>query len=311
MIDFRYHLVSIIAVFLSLAVGLVLGTTALNGPAVDALRGQVQGLSDDKRELRAEQDRLRQQLATDAELLSATTPALVARQLAGHQVALVQAGEVPDETVDELTGVLQGAGAGVASRVELTDEYLSAEGEEPLREALRQLGTQPAEDTDPTQQAAGVLASVLVAGDGGLSGPGSAPPPNPTTVFSAFEDAGMLQAEQVAGRATTAVILAPAEQSGDSGEYGTVAVVRLAVALDGESDGVVVAAPEESARAGLLASLRDDRAARRAVSSVDGVDVPAGRLQTVYALAEQLSGQAGAYGAVAGEIPPVPTVAGR
>ena len=31
MIDFRYHIVSIIAVFLALAVGIVVGTTALNG----------------------------------------------------------------------------------------------------------------------------------------------------------------------------------------------------------------------------------------------------------------------------------------
>ena len=32
MISFRYHLVSIIAVFLALALGIVVGTTALNGP---------------------------------------------------------------------------------------------------------------------------------------------------------------------------------------------------------------------------------------------------------------------------------------
>ncbi|HUC25193.1 MAG TPA: copper transporter, partial [Streptosporangiaceae bacterium] len=36
MIDFRYHLVSIIAVFLALAVGLAVGSTALSGKAVEA-----------------------------------------------------------------------------------------------------------------------------------------------------------------------------------------------------------------------------------------------------------------------------------
>ena len=35
MIDFRYHIVSLVAVFLALAVGLVLGTTALNQPILD------------------------------------------------------------------------------------------------------------------------------------------------------------------------------------------------------------------------------------------------------------------------------------
>ena len=41
MIDFRYHLVSLIAVFLALAIGIVIGTTPLNGPVLDDLHGQV------------------------------------------------------------------------------------------------------------------------------------------------------------------------------------------------------------------------------------------------------------------------------
>ena len=41
-ISFRYHLVSIIAVFLALALGIVVGTTALNGPITTDLRKQVE-----------------------------------------------------------------------------------------------------------------------------------------------------------------------------------------------------------------------------------------------------------------------------
>ena len=41
MIDFRYHLVSLIAVFLAVALGIVIGTTALNGPILDDLESQV------------------------------------------------------------------------------------------------------------------------------------------------------------------------------------------------------------------------------------------------------------------------------
>ena len=37
MIDFRYHLVSIVAVFLALAIGIVLGSTELQGPAYNLL----------------------------------------------------------------------------------------------------------------------------------------------------------------------------------------------------------------------------------------------------------------------------------
>ena len=40
-INFRYHVVSLTAVFLALAIGLVVGTAALNGPVADTLRNQV------------------------------------------------------------------------------------------------------------------------------------------------------------------------------------------------------------------------------------------------------------------------------
>jgi hypothetical protein len=36
-IDFRYHLVSIVAVFLALAIGIVLGSTELQGPTYNFL----------------------------------------------------------------------------------------------------------------------------------------------------------------------------------------------------------------------------------------------------------------------------------
>ena len=41
MINFRYHVVSLTAVFLALAIGLVVGTAALNGPVADTLSDQV------------------------------------------------------------------------------------------------------------------------------------------------------------------------------------------------------------------------------------------------------------------------------
>src|SRR5215471_10548933 len=50
-ISFRYHIVSIIAVFLSLALGIVVGTTALNGPITKDLRHQVDSLKNDRNSL--------------------------------------------------------------------------------------------------------------------------------------------------------------------------------------------------------------------------------------------------------------------
>ena len=51
MIDFRYHLVSLIAVFLAVALGIVIGTTALNQPILADIKNQVTALEQDKRSL--------------------------------------------------------------------------------------------------------------------------------------------------------------------------------------------------------------------------------------------------------------------
>ena len=45
MINFRYHVVSLTAVFLALAIGLIVGTSALNGPLSDSLQHRVDSLT--------------------------------------------------------------------------------------------------------------------------------------------------------------------------------------------------------------------------------------------------------------------------
>lgn len=51
MIDFRYHLVSLVAVFLALAVGIILGAGPLADPIGDTLTGQVDKLREDRNQL--------------------------------------------------------------------------------------------------------------------------------------------------------------------------------------------------------------------------------------------------------------------
>ena len=55
-INFRYHVVSLTAVFLALAIGLVVGTAALNGPVADSLKEQVDALRKDNQQLREQVD---------------------------------------------------------------------------------------------------------------------------------------------------------------------------------------------------------------------------------------------------------------
>ena len=62
MINFRYHVVSLTAVFLALAIGLVVGTAALNGPVADSLEDQVDALSKDNSNLRDQVNQYRDEV---------------------------------------------------------------------------------------------------------------------------------------------------------------------------------------------------------------------------------------------------------
>ena len=67
MIDFRYHLVSIVAVFLALAIGIVLGSTELQGPAYNLLDKTTSKLQNELGQVSSQRDAAQQQ-ATEGEM---------------------------------------------------------------------------------------------------------------------------------------------------------------------------------------------------------------------------------------------------
>src|SRR3954447_2039003 len=99
MIDFRYHLVSLIAVFLAVALGIVIGTTQLNGPLTDNLQGQVTALQGDKRALENQTQVLQTELNDVGTFDEAIGPTLVANTLNGRSVVLVVASPDIDSSV--------------------------------------------------------------------------------------------------------------------------------------------------------------------------------------------------------------------
>ena len=57
MINFRFHLVSLIAVFLALAVGIVMGYGVLGQPTVDTLQRRIDNVEANANRIRRENDR--------------------------------------------------------------------------------------------------------------------------------------------------------------------------------------------------------------------------------------------------------------
>jgi hypothetical protein len=107
----RYHAASLAAVFLALAIGILIGAgfggDLIEGTAEDLERS----LEADLDEARAEVGSLEQQLDEEAEFSSALVPAVVADRLRGREIALVALGELDDNLADDVREGLDGTGA--------------------------------------------------------------------------------------------------------------------------------------------------------------------------------------------------------
>lgn len=134
MINFRYHLVSLTAVFLALGVGLLLGTTFLDDALEDQLRGDLEELEHDldragerNAELRRQLDAFEEEAAGLDEQLGAR---LFDRQLLGQPVLVVAPRGIDEGLVERVTTALDQADAEVMGTWWLTDRLVLDDDDE-------------------------------------------------------------------------------------------------------------------------------------------------------------------------------------
>ena len=307
---------SIIAVFLALAVGIVVGTAALNGPIQDGLRRSIQEQAADKRALESDVEQLRGQVAASDEFATQLGPRLVADRLAEERVLLVTMPGTPGDLAERMRPLLADAGATVTGSLEVRP----ALGEPEQRQLLEDLVAEvvPAgvklPPGSPVERAAAELAAALTTRP-------ATPPVDPgeaQAVVSAFEEADLIGFTAEPGAdgvtpATLVLVLAPPGPSKNPDaamQQQLDAMLAVAEAFDDRAKGAVVAGPAPSAReGGLIRALRGVDDVRADVSSVDNAERGIGRVASVLALAEQKRGAAGQYGAGPGASDPLPATA--
>ncbi|WP_214414588.1 copper transporter [Sphaerisporangium fuscum] len=299
MIDFRYHIVSIVAIFLALAIGIVLGSTVLNAPLVASTEKVAAGLRQSNAKLLNELSVAQTRGDAGDTFIADRLPQLVQGALTGERVVVVEAPGADTKLREPLQQVLAAAGAVVSGRVTLTEKFIGAE----QAATLDQLATtaKPASMTFPAaatayDKAAAVLAAAVLTPDKAQAGKADPAAPD---ALAAFEKDGLLSVEGDPGkRATLALLMAPAAAyEGKDADSQTAAIVSLASGLDGGGEGAVVAGVvPTSATAGLIAAVRADSDVALKVSSVDNADMASGKAVVVYALREQVAGDAGQYG---------------
>jgi hypothetical protein len=311
-IDFRYHLVSLVAVFLAVALGIVIGTTQLNDPILTDIRGQVTALEQDKRALEDQTQQLQAQVDTSNTFTQAVAPALVQGTLTGRHVLLVLTNDqVSADTVDQVSSLVEEAGGTVSGQLSLAPEYSDPSTESALQSYVTGPGGLPPgvtlpETDDTGQLVGGLLADVLMIPPGGVA-------PDPTalsTVLAGLSALDVLSQDSSAiAPANYAIVLTAGAFTGDDADARNTTLTELVTAFDSTGSGAVVSGDAASAGdGGLVGFVRADPDLSAAVSTVDNVTTAAGQVSTVLALSREGQGTSGKYG-TGEDTQPVPPVA--
>jgi hypothetical protein len=115
MFDFRYHALSLVAVFLALAIGILLGATIGDSLVNEAGKGISSSLHGDVVNARQDARQARSELGQRDKVISAAFPAVVQNVLAGQRVALVATGSLPSSVESEVRQSVEVAGGAVDS----------------------------------------------------------------------------------------------------------------------------------------------------------------------------------------------------
>lgn len=290
MISLRHHLLTIVAVFLALAAGIVLGGGPLSDVGGDVVAAGGTSSADEPAtaEATAGDD------YTDA-VLTALGPATVSGRLAEQSVALVTVPGADEQLVSALSASVAEAGGTVTARYDLGDDLVDP-GQKSLVDTLSsQLLTQQGGDVvaadASTYDRIGQLIGLAVAS---TDPAGQDVTGKSRAVLDAITGAGLMEQPEAAERRAPLVLLVLGTDAADEGSDAVLAGIAEGMAV--QAAGVVVAGTVADGGSGQLGRLRADPAAA-VVASVDGIDTAAGRVATIFTLQRSLGTDGGSFGA--------------
>lgn len=336
MISFRFHVVSITAVFLAIAIGVVVGSTFVDRAIVDSLQDRIDGVSASLDERRAEIAGLEDELDRMEDYTEATAAFAVSGRLADQTLLPLALRGVDDTPVRRLVALAGQAGAAtpgilwVEPRWQLDDDAAASE-----------LAAVVDQRTDSPEEARALAWSALLAelaGEaeepvtpdtaGGTGLPqqptttattAPAPVPEPT-VLPALVEAGFLSFEPLTEGAVVADFVGTAPSVAVVTGPGADAEVRdrgaevVSAVRDADLDVLVAelfeepdGGDEDAPRRGDTAAAAVPEGAGTEVSVVDHLELRVGQVAAVLALADLRRDVVGHYGFGDGAAGVVPT----
>lgn len=307
MISLRHHVISLAAVFLALAIGMILGSGLFSDTMVTGLRGDKGDLQGEVRTLQDQKTALQDKLTAADQFDAQMSGRIVRDALAGKSVVLFRTPDAADEDVEATTRLIDRAGGRVSGTIALTEEFVAGDSADKLSSVVNSpilpAGAQLGAATDPGTQAGDLIGIALLAD----RAPAAVPVDDDAraTVLTALRDTGFVayDPDGQLGPADTAVIITGGALPADAGNRG-LTVARFAAGLAPHGAGTVLAGRDGSATGiSAVAVARSEPATAEAVTTVDDIGAESGRITAVLALQAMIAGvPPGRYGVGAGAV---------
>ncbi|MET0898075.1 MAG: copper transporter [Mycobacterium sp.] len=301
MITLRSHAISLAAVFLALAIGVVLGSGLLSNTLLSGMRDEKKELQTQIEVLTDEKNALNEMLGAANDFDTQVAERIVGGVLAEKSVVVFTTPDANEDDVDAVARIIGQAGGVVTATLQLTQEFVDANSAEKLRtvvgSSVLPAGTQLSTTlVDQGSQAGDLLGIALL-----TPRDPKAPAVNDQqreAVLAALRETGFVQyPDGTIGSADAAIVVTGGGLGDDAGNQGST-VARFAAAMAPHGSGVVVAGRNGAATGtAAVAVVRSDESLNSVVSTVDDIDLESGRITAALGLQELVGGaRPGQYG---------------
>lgn len=309
MIDFRYHLISIVAVLLALSIGIVMGTGVFGGPLLEDLKARVEEVRAQNSELRGDINDLQARVSDQERFAQESELYLLPGRLRGIDVVVVEFEGVAGGLVDEVRDEVDKAGGEVASTLTVTRKFALTDQVDRDQLALS-IASSSSDPNDLRREAALAIGSRAAIVSAPVE-PSATARARLESLVTDLSDAGFLSVsrksdEETVPAGASFLVLGGGEQTPgyEPGEFATVLSTALARLGSG-----VLAAETTASRWNIVQSILDDSASRDSVATVGAADKIEGRIAVILGLKDAIDGAPGHYGSGDGadSVLPAPT----
>ncbi|WP_199255980.1 copper transporter [Mycolicibacterium mengxianglii] len=301
MITLRSHAISLAAVFLALAVGVVLGSGLLSDTLLSGLRDEKRDLQAQINVLTDEKNALNEKLGAADEFDFQVAGRVVNGALAQKSVVVFRTPDADDADVEGVTRIVGQAGGTVSATLELTQEFVDANSAEKLRtvvgSSVLPAGTQLSTTLVDQGSQAGDLLGIALLSPRDPAAPAVTDQQRETVLASLRETGFLSYPDATMAAANAAVIVTGAGLGDDAGNQGST-VARFAAAMAPHGSGVLVAGRDGAATGtAAVAVIRSDPSLNSVVSTVDDIGAESGLITAALGVQELTGGgKPGQYG---------------